>query len=98
MVKTSLRMRIPRATSTLVLFDVAVRFGPSEMPGQGLKRRLAVDFVAAEKEFDLGPFGNAEPGVQAADLGVFRRDPFVRGHRVVVASLDHERAWRDQRG
>jgi hypothetical protein len=50
----------------------------------------AVDFVAAVEVFDIGAIGNAEAGVEAADLGEFGGDPFVRGHTIVVAALNHE--------
>jgi cytochrome oxidase Cu insertion factor (SCO1/SenC/PrrC family) len=72
--------------------------GPIQLPIEELERTDAMDGVGSVEELDVGAIGDAQPGVEAADLGVFVRHPFVGRHAVPVTAFDHERAGRDEGG
>ena len=54
--------------------------------------------MRAIKIFNFRALGDAEVGIQPANLGELIRHPFVWSDSIFVAALDHERARRNQRG
>ena len=68
------------------------------MAVEEVERAMPVNLMQAVEELDIRELRNAELGEEATHFRILVGDPFIRRHAVTMASFDHERPWRDERG
>src|SRR5439155_12366759 len=84
------------AVSDMLPFLSRASLRPLQLACQESERPLAVNHVATGEKLNLRPLGQAQLGVESADLRILVSHPLIDADSVIMATLHHEWPGSDQ--